>query len=190
MIDILLFLSRINSKLLILVILLILILEVFFLSFPKEIVLVYSGFAFGFLFGGIINQIGLLGAAILGFEGGYFGRFGLEKRSNHPLIQKYQNWLDKNGIKSLFLLRIFPLTPNDILSIASGFCKLKRIPYLLITFICAIPYAFLWSYLGAHSLEAMKNLFPSVFDPKSWFISFIIILAISYIIVKRGTNNT
>ncbi|MHA2029997.1 MAG: TVP38/TMEM64 family protein [Candidatus Kariarchaeaceae archaeon] len=187
MVDIVAVLDNFDSLTLVIIIVSILILEVFLLSFPKEIVMLYAGFIFGTLGGGIINLIGLFGAAVLGYEGGYYGRFGLEKRRNHPVLQKYQDWLDRKGIKALIVFRIFPFTPNDVLSISSGFSKIKRAPYLIITFLTAIPYAFFIAYVGAEELDTLKDYIPQAFDPVTWLFSFIIIIIVAVLVVKRGT---
>ena len=101
MVDIVSFLEDFDNWIIITLILIILIVEVFLLSFPKEIVMIYAGLKFGILFGGILNLIGLFGAAWLGYEGGFYGRFGLEKKRNNPVIQKYQKWLERNGLKNI-----------------------------------------------------------------------------------------
>lgn len=187
MVDVVSFLNNFDSTILVILIIGILILEVFLLSFPKEIVMLYAGFVFGTFVWGIINLIGLFGAAVLGYEGGYYGRFGLEKRRQHPVLQKYQDRLDKNGIKALVIFRIFPFTPNDILSISSGFSKLKQMPYLIVTFVTAIPYAFFIAYVGDKELDTLNDYIPEVFDPVNWVISFIIILLVALFIVKKGS---
>lgn len=188
MIDVVSFLDNFDSTLLVILIIGILIIEVFLLSFPKEIVMLYAGLVFGTFFGGIINLIGLFGAALLGYESGYYGRFGMEKRRDHPLLQRYQNRLDKDGIKALVIFRIFPFTPNDILSISSGFVKLKRAPYLVITFITAIPYAFFIAYVGSAELDTLEDYIPEAFDPMNWFVSFVIIILIAAYLIKKGTT--
>lgn len=187
MIDLVSFLENYDSIILVILILTILILEVFLLSFPKEIVMLYSGLVFGIYVGGVINLIGLFGAAVLGYEGGKYGRFGLEERRKHPVLQKYQHWLDTHGLKALIAFRIFPFTPNDILSISSGFSKLKRIPYLIITFVTAIPYAFLIAYIGSEELDTLQDYVPEAFDPVTWLVSFVIVILISVYIIRKGS---
>lgn len=188
MVDVVSFLDDFDDSLIIILILLILILEVFLLSFPKEIVMIYAGVKFGIFFGGILNLIGLFGAAWLGYEGGKYGRFGLEKRRDHPLMQKYEGWLARNGLKSLAIVRLIPLTPNDVLSVSSGFSKLPRYPYLIITFITAIPYAFFISWVGSEHVEDFIDLFPQVFEPTTWIVSFLFIILVSIFIVRKGSS--
>ncbi len=149
--------------------------------------MIYAGVKFGIFFGGILNLIGLFGAAWLGYEGGKYGRFGLEKRRDHPLMQKYEGWLLRNGLKSLIILRLIPLTPNDVLSVSSGFAKLPRYPYLLITFITAIPYAFIFSWVGSEQLDYIVDI-PQFFDPTTWIVSFIFIILLSIFIIRKGSS--
>ncbi|MHA2253511.1 MAG: VTT domain-containing protein [Candidatus Kariarchaeaceae archaeon] len=167
MVNLLDFLSQFDSTVLVIIILTILILEVFILSFPKEIVLIFAGFVFGTFIGGIINIIGLFG--------------------NHAFMQKYQEWLGKNGLKALVICRLFPLTPNDILSISCGFSRLKRIPYLIITFLAAIPYAFFFAYIGSREINRWVELFPESFDPSKLLFWFVVIILIGWLIVDTGT---
>ena len=157
------------------------------LSFPKEIVMIYAGLEFGTAFGGVINLMGLIGAFWLGFEAGRSGRIKLDDRRSQPLLQKYQRWLDSNGLTALIFLRIFPFTPNDILSISAGFSRLKRAPYMLISFIAAVPYAFFFAYIGAEQLDRFTSLFPEVFDYQTWILSFIIIIAAGIYVIRRGS---
>ncbi len=182
MVEILQLLSNIDRNLLMFAIVLLLTIEVFLLSFPKEVVMIYAGFAFGLFGGSILNLLGLVGAIVLGYEGGRLGKFGLEKLRGHRLISKYERELDQRGMVGLTLLRLFPLTPNDILTIACGFLEVKRLPYLLISTICAIPYAILWAYVGNSGLSLIMELFPSTYDLKTWVVSFILVLLIFWII--------
>ena len=190
MIDIVSYLEDFDNWIIIALILVILIVEVFLLSFPKEFVMIYAGLKFGILFGGILNLIGLFGAAWLGYEGGFYGRFGLEKKRNNPVIQKYQKWLERNGLKTLAILRLVPLTPNDILSISSGFSRLPRFSYLSISFVTAIPYAFFFSWVGSEQSDSIIELFPKVFDPTTWAMTFIVVILLAILVIRKGTSDS
>ncbi len=190
MVNVLEFLGNINSEFLVILLIVILVIEVFLLSFPKEIVMVYSGLIFGTFNGGIINLVGLVGAFWLGYETGLSGRFGIEKLRKKSIMQKYENWLKKNSLISLMFLRLIPLTPNDILSISAGFARLKRVPYLLVSFIGSIPYAFIWSYLGTVAFDWVIRLTSGVYELSTWLITFAILIGIGFIIVKLGTDDT
>ncbi len=187
--NILEFLSKYNALLLAIVVIIILTISVIIFGFPKEIPMIYIGIIFGTLIGGIINLIGLFGGIWLGYEVGLTGRFGVERYRKKSIMQRYQNDLNKHGLRALFILRLFPLTPNDILSISSGFSKLKRKPYLILSFIGAIPYAFLWSYVGNVYQFSFLSLFPEVYNPITWLVSLIIIIIVVYILIKTGDIN-
>ena len=85
MVDIIELLGNIDPEFLAIILILILVIEVFLLSFPKEIVMVYAGLIFGTFAGGMINLVGLVGAFWLGYEVGLSGRFGIEKLRKKPL---------------------------------------------------------------------------------------------------------
>ena len=190
MVDILESLGSIDTDFLAAIIIMILILEVYLLSFPKEIVMVYAGFVFGAFTGGIINLVGLAGAFWLGYETGLSGRFGIEKLRKKPIMQKYEIWLRKHSLISLMFLRLIPLTPNDILSISAGFARLKRKPYILISFTGSIPYAFIWSYLGTVAFNWFIKLTSGVYELSTWLITFAVLVVIGFILVKIGTDDT
>jgi uncharacterized membrane protein YdjX (TVP38/TMEM64 family) len=190
MVDILEALSNIDSDFLVIIIILILVIEVFLLSFPKEIVMVYAGLIFGTFGGGLINLLGRVGAFWLGYETGLSGRFGFEKLRKKPIMQKYEIWLGKHSLISLMILRLIPLTPNDILSISAGFARLKRRPYLLVSFIGSIPYAFIWAYVGTVAFYWFAQLTSVIYDPSTWIITFAIVVIVGLVIVKMGTDDS
>ncbi len=185
MVDILAILQSIDRNVLMIAIIAILVIEVFLLSFPKEIVMVFAGIAFGIAGGTILNLIGLFGAAWLGYEGGRLGKFGVERLRGHRLVVKYKDQLERRGNTGLSLLRLIPLTPNDILSITCGFVEFRKKPYLIISFITAIPYAFLWAYVGDKGVETLMETIPTAFDPTLWLLSFILVILLFWVLSKR-----
>ncbi len=185
MVDVLHLLETIDSNFLMVAIVLILTIEVFLLSFPKEVVMIYSGFVFGVFLGSVLNLIGLLGAIWLGYEGGRLGKFGLERVRGHRLVSKYEKQVSQEGLVGLTLLRLFPLTPNDILSIVCGYVNLRRTPYLIISGLTAIPYAILWAFIGSKGLSLIQKLFPSTFDPLTWVYSFILVVLILWYLTRK-----
>ena len=185
MIDILQFLLGLDQGLLMVVIVAVLTAEVFAFSFPKEVVLIFAGFIFGLWIGSILNLLGLMGAAWLGYEGGRLGKFGVERLRGTHLVNRYESFIERRGLIALMLARLFPFTPNDVLSITTGFVEMRRLPYLLITFVTAIPYAIFWAYLGTQGLETIGKFVPSVFDPITWVVSVILVLILLWWLSMR-----
>ncbi len=62
---------------------------------------------------------------------------------------------------------------------------MRREPYLVITLITAIPYAILWAFLGTKGLGLIGEQIPSAFDPLTWAISVIIIIALLWWISRK-----
>ncbi len=71
--------------------------EVFAFSFPKEVVLIFAGYVFGIWVDSVLNLLGLMGAAILGYEAGRLGKFGVERVRGTHLVNKYEEFIERRG---------------------------------------------------------------------------------------------
>ncbi|MCY3412577.1 MAG: VTT domain-containing protein [Candidatus Heimdallarchaeota archaeon] len=132
--------------------LIMLIIQAFIPGFPKETLLLQAGIIFGTLLGGILNWLGMVFAAQFAYE---VVRRSVEQGGRYSsLISRYEQAdflikLQKSGNIGLFVLRLLPFSPNDVLSLISGALKLPRRGFVLVSLITAIPYAFLFAYIGA-----------------------------------------
>ena len=147
------FFGQINSLALATIFIAILIGQALIVFFPKDAFMVFCGLLFGSLTGGLLNLVGLFGAGWLGYEIGNSGLLNSQKMLNHPVFVKTQKWLNKHGMKALLFGRIIPVMQYNIVSMTSGVTKLDRKNYLIINFITAIPYAFLFAFLGSNGIE-------------------------------------
>lgn len=136
------------------------IVQTFIPGFPKEILLIQAGSSFGIIGGGIINWIGMVIGAQIAYE---IIRFATE-RSEKVIEQmkklenhKYVVRIRVGGNPALFVIRLIPYAPNDVLSMMSGFFKLPRIGYMLISIVTAVPYAFVFAYLGYLGAEFIQE---------------------------------
>ena len=162
-----------------------LIFQVFIPGFPKETILLLNGANFGFFYGSILNWIGMILAAQVGYEA-LNGSVRFTKKY-FELISKYHNHqifvkLKNSGNKGLFILRLIPSSPNDILSLISGTIPLPRKGYIITSLITSMPYAVLFAYLGYYG----SNLFTR---NQLWtFNLFLIIITIVYFIIINYSN--
>ncbi|MCY3412611.1 MAG: VTT domain-containing protein [Candidatus Heimdallarchaeota archaeon] len=185
MINILEALAGLSEPLIAILIIVILTLAVIIFGFPKEILMTLAGLLYGVMLGGLINLLGLIGAIILGYESGYYGRLGVDRYRKLQVVTKYEEKVSSWDKRGLLLLRLFPLTPNDILSISCGFVKFKRRPYVIISILSAIPYAFLWSMVGYYAYDVFNSLVSPVYDPSTWIIMFFVLILLGWFLMKQ-----
>jgi uncharacterized membrane protein YdjX (TVP38/TMEM64 family) len=124
--------------------------QIFLIGYPKELLLLQGGSTFGILMGTFVNWCGMVLGAQLAYEiarkgSDFFTKFYGTNITNN----KYTSYLSSFGPVGLFYLRLLPITPNDLLSVAAGFIKMKRIYYIMISVVTAVPYAFVYAYFGA-----------------------------------------
>ncbi|MHA2275984.1 MAG: VTT domain-containing protein [Candidatus Kariarchaeaceae archaeon] len=129
-------------------------------GFPKETLLIQSGLVFGFIWGGIINWFAMVVGAQIGYE---VVRRSIETGGKfHLLLSRYQNSkfirkLDEKGNFGLFLIRLTPNAPNDLLSLSAGALLLPRKGFFIISVVSFLPYAFLFSYIGSIGSNFFDN---------------------------------
>ncbi|RKD21891.1 hypothetical protein BEP19_14650 [Ammoniphilus oxalaticus] len=146
--------------------------------FPAIILSLTGGMTFGPWWGTLLD---LIGATL-----GSFLAFGLARKLGRETIQKWMGrrltlWdqqLEQQGFKAIFLLRLIPLVPFDAVNYGAGLSKVRFRDYALATPFGIIPGAFAYNYLG-HSLHA-------IFSPTFYFaIILVVILAVVPFFFKR-----
>ena len=60
-------------------------------------VLIFAGYVFGIWVDSVLNLLGLMGAAILGYEAGRLGKFGVERVRGTHLVNKYEEFIERRG---------------------------------------------------------------------------------------------
>ncbi|OLS20242.1 MAG: hypothetical protein HeimC2_38050 [Candidatus Heimdallarchaeota archaeon LC_2] len=155
-------------------------LAVFLFGFPRELVMIFTGFQFGIILGSIITLIGMSIGFTLGYVLGYRGRLRAEKLQT-PIYIKYQKLLEKKGTIALVAIRLTPFSPHDTISIISGFIRIPQKIYLYVSLIAFIPYALFWSFIGKNFFDQIIGYIPTDYNMSIWvygFISFILITTI------------
>ena len=139
--------------------------------FPASVMTLTSVFLFGVTGGLIISYIGELFSAVIAFAiGKYFGKnFGIAEKIAHTRVGKY---LSGNAFMSVFMLRLVPIFPFDVVNYASGIARLPFKDYILATMVGVIPGLSSYIFLG-YSLVHTEYLLSALFI-------FIALLAISH----------
>jgi uncharacterized membrane protein YdjX (TVP38/TMEM64 family) len=138
----------------------VMILQTIIAPISSEVVLMFAG-VIGMnlldivLFGGI----GLLIGAIIAF---YIGRLGgkpiIIKLIGDKWLNRLDKWVEKNGMIAIFITRLVPVIPFDLISYLSGITKIKFKYYFSATFLGAFPRTFLLAIVGASIGEILKLL--------------------------------
>jgi len=127
--------------------------------FPDALLAIAGGLIFGLYEGSIYIMIGALFGATLSF---YISRFygsWLKNKLKNEKFLDIDNSIKKNGFLIIFLLRLVPLVPFDIISYSAGFSSIKYKDFILATFIGIIPGVVVYANIGAESLNIGTNSF-------------------------------
>ncbi|MFV2014857.1 MAG: TVP38/TMEM64 family protein [Candidatus Heimdallarchaeota archaeon] len=179
--------NRVNPALLAFYVISVLALAVFLFGFPREAVMVFSGYQFGLLIGLLINQIGLFIGAGLGYIIGKRGRLKVENTKKTVYI-RYHKAFEEKGIKALTALRLTPFSPQDTISMVSGFLRINQKSYFLISFLSFLPYALFWSFVGQNFFDQMISIIPTDYNIEIWLYSLLAFLVIISIFARFFLN--
>lgn len=120
---------------------------------PSELVMLVAGMLWGLAWGGIINIVGGMAAALLCF---YIARKGgrpvVEKTVGEKNLKVVDKYLNKYGIWAVIIGRMIPVVPLDLISYGGGVVDIKWKDYLVGTLIGVIPRAFFYGFLGSWML--------------------------------------
>lgn len=127
--------------------------------FPDSVLAISAGLIFGFSKGYIYTTIGaLIGASIAFFIARYLGKEIIKKKSSDKL-EKIERLIEKNGFYIIFLLRLIPLFPFDVISYGAGITNVKYRDFILATLFGTIPGIAVFTNIGATSLNIKSTSF-------------------------------
>lgn len=117
------------------------------LFFPASIMTLTSVFVFGPYGGFVVSYIGETCSACLTFYiGKYFGEeLGITQKVSKTKVGHY---LEGNAFLSVFILRIVPIFPFDVVNYASGIAKIPFKKYILATLLGVLPGIAAFIFLG------------------------------------------
>jgi uncharacterized membrane protein YdjX (TVP38/TMEM64 family) len=147
--------------------------------FPDSILAIAGGMCFGMVGGFIYTMIG----AILGGTLSFF----LARITSHKVLNKLvkkdlsnlESAIKRRGFLLVFVLRLIPLFPFDIISYAAGFSGVKFKDFALATVLGIIPGIFVFINIGDKSTEIGSY---------SFYVSlslFVGLFVVSYFLKKK-----
>jgi uncharacterized membrane protein YdjX (TVP38/TMEM64 family) len=127
--------------------------------FPDAILAIAGGLIFGLVQGSLYIMIGALLGASLSFFLARFYADWLRKKLQGEKFLNIDKSVKQNGFIIIFLLRLIPLVPFDIISYSAGFSSIRYKDFILATLLGIIPGVVVYANIGAQSLEFGSNNF-------------------------------
>ncbi len=122
---------------------------------PGSILTLAGGALFGPVLGTLYNLTGAtLGAALAFLIARYLAGNWVANRAGGRL-QQMSDGVEKEGWRFVAFVRLVPLFPFNILNYALGLTRIKFVHYLLATYVCMLPGALAYTYLGYAGREAV-----------------------------------
>jgi uncharacterized membrane protein YdjX (TVP38/TMEM64 family) len=171
-----------------LIFVLLVILEVILAPIPPLVLYIAGGILFGAFFGGILVLFGnVLGAGIAFLIARKYGRKIIKKKLDKKSVKKFDDFSEKYGGFSIFLLRINPFTSSDLFSYFAGLSKMKIRLFLFWTGIGLIPLIFIQTYLGEFFIKQNPILSTIVFVLSIFYLVIFIYLVIRVLSKKSNS---
>ncbi len=117
---------------------------------PGSILTLASGAIFGLVKGTLVTLTGAtLGATLAFLISRYLARGALERRiGNDPRLASMDNAIQRQGGKLVFLIRLSPVFPFNLLNYALGLTAVRLRDYVLASAIGMAPGTFMYVYAG------------------------------------------
>jgi uncharacterized membrane protein YdjX (TVP38/TMEM64 family) len=137
---------------------LVMILQTIIAPIPSEAVLMFAG-AIGMnifdvmLYGGLGT---IIGSAFAFLAARYWGRPLVSKLVGDKWIGRIDGWITRYGRKAIFVSRLVPVIPFDLISYTSGLTSMKFADYFIATAIGALPRCLFLAYIGTLAGDTLR----------------------------------
>lgn len=128
---------------------------VFFL--PGSVITLAGGAIFGPVWGTFYNLTGAtIGATLAFLIARYLGSDWVERKSAGRLKQ-LKHGVEKEGWRFIAFVRLVPLFPFNLLNYALGLTKIRLSHYVIASYLCMLPGAVAYTWLGYAGREAVAG---------------------------------
>lgn len=162
------------------------ILPIFF--FPVPILAIAAGISFGLFEGVLYTMIGaMINSSIMFVMAKKFAKDKVVELFKTKISEKWYNKMiaieKNNGFLIIFLLRLLPIAPYNVINYLSGLTEISFLRYSLATFLGIIPGTFVFLNVGdkainVYSLEFVISL-----------LGFLLLTIFSIILIKKVDKN-
>jgi uncharacterized membrane protein YdjX (TVP38/TMEM64 family) len=132
---------------------------------PCGLLSALGGLLFGPLMGTAFALIGLTAGSVITFYlARNLGKSWAERTLGHK-YDKYEGYISKDSFYSIFLMRVVPILPFDVVSCIAGMSRVGAGKYMLATLIGSLPGIFIYVFFGdsIRSLSIRRGALSAVF---------------------------
>lgn len=127
------------------------------LFLPGSIITLAGGALFGPVWGTFYNLTGAtLGATLAFLIARYLGGNWVEHKSGGR-IKQLKNGVEAEGWRFVAFVRLVPLFPFNVLNYALGLTSIRLSHYVIASYLCMLPGALAYTYLGYAGREAVTG---------------------------------
>lgn len=140
------------------------------LMIPGSFLTLGAGFVYGPFIGlCVVSPASVLGALLALLLGRYALRdWAQQKMQTHPKFEAIDQAVEKQGFKIIFLLRLSPLFPFNVLNYALGLTSVAVWKYVLASFLGMLPGTFLYVYIGSLATSLNQLVAGEVASKSPW----------------------
>lgn len=127
------------------------------LFMPGSVITLAGGALFGPVWGTLYNLTGAtLGATLAFLMARYLAASWVEQKSGGR-VRQLKNGVEAEGWRFVAFVRLVPLFPFNVLNYALGLTRIRLSHYVLASYLCMLPGALAYTYLGYVGREAMAG---------------------------------
>lgn len=124
---------------------------------PGSVFSITGGLLFGPVLGTFYNlTAATIGATLAFLIARYLAADWVESKAEGKL-KKLIDGVDEEGWRFVAFVRLVPLFPFNILNYALGLTRIKLWHYVLTSYLCMLPGAFVYTYIGYAGAETLKG---------------------------------
>ncbi len=122
---------------------------------PSSILMTFSGSLYGIWGGTFFSTVGSVGASVIGFLLGRFGKEGVSKIITRDDLRSMDGWFYRWGEGILILSRMIPMV-TETMSCFAGITDISFRRFLLLILVGTVPMTFFYAYVG-HMSESVSQ---------------------------------
>lgn len=138
--------------------------------FPESILTMAAGFLYGPIWGtALVSPASVSGATLAFLVGRFFVRDWVARKvATNMKFEAIDSSIGQRGFYIVFLLRLSPLFPFNLLNYALGLTRVRTKEFVVASFIGMLPGTFLYTYIGSSVTTAAELLSGKATHGEHW----------------------